>query len=65
MDNTLFDDLVQSLKEAKAISKGEALASRRFTLDAVDVKRRDSHQLLFGSCPVLSPESHSCQKSNR
>lgn len=38
MDNTLFDDLVQSLKEAKAISKGEALASRRFTVDAVDVK---------------------------
>jgi hypothetical protein len=29
MEKTLFDDLMQSLKEAKAISKGRAKASRR------------------------------------
>jgi putative transcriptional regulator len=29
MEQALFDDLVQSLKEAKAISHGEAPASRR------------------------------------
>jgi putative transcriptional regulator len=38
MENTLFDDLVQSLKEAKAISKGEAKASRRFKVVPTDVK---------------------------
>ncbi|MBJ6610279.1 MAG: helix-turn-helix domain-containing protein [Candidatus Thiothrix moscowensis] len=38
MDKTLFDDLVQSLKEAKAIAKGEAPASRRFELKPIDVK---------------------------
>jgi DNA-binding transcriptional regulator YiaG len=38
MENTLFDDLVQSLKEAKAISKGEAKASRRFEIVPTDVK---------------------------
>jgi len=38
MENTLFDDLVQSLKEAKAISKGEAEASRRFNLVPTDVR---------------------------
>lgn len=38
MDTTLFDDLVQSLKEAKAISKGEAKASRRFEIVPTDVK---------------------------
>lgn len=39
MEKALFDDLVQSLKEAKAIAKGKAPASRRFQLDKLDVKR--------------------------
>lgn len=38
MENTLFDDLVQSLKEARAIAKGEAEASRRFEVAPPDVK---------------------------
>ncbi len=38
MDQTLFEDLVQSLKEAKAISRGEMAASRRTRIDAPDVK---------------------------
>jgi len=38
MDKVLFDDLVQSLKEAKAISKGEAKASRRSQIAAPDAK---------------------------
>jgi putative transcriptional regulator len=38
METALFDDLVQSLKEAKAIAKGEAKASRRFELVPTDVK---------------------------
>lgn len=38
MDPALFDDLVQSLKEAKAIARGEAPASRRFKVEAPDVK---------------------------
>ena len=38
MEKTLFDDLVQSLKEAKDISKGKAEASRRFRIAAPDAK---------------------------
>jgi putative transcriptional regulator len=38
MDKTLFEDLVSSLQEAKAISKGKAPASRRFELVAPDAK---------------------------
>lgn len=38
MDPELFDDLVQSLKEARAISKGEMPASRRFTVTTPDAK---------------------------
>lgn len=38
METTLFDDLVQSLKEAKDISKGKATPSRRFDVAAPDVK---------------------------
>lgn len=38
MDKTLFEDLVSSLKEAKAISKGKAPASRRFEVTTPDAK---------------------------
>ena len=38
MEKTLFDDLQQSLKEAKAISKGKVKASRRFNVESADVK---------------------------
>lgn len=38
MEASLFDDLVQSLKEAKAISKGEMPAARRFTVLPPDAK---------------------------
>lgn len=38
MEKTLFDDLVRSLKEAKAIAKGKAPASRRFEVMPPDVK---------------------------
>jgi putative transcriptional regulator len=38
MDKNLFEDLVQSLKEAKAIRKGKAKASRRFIVHPPDVK---------------------------
>ena len=38
MEKILFDDLLQSLNEAEAISKGKAKASRRFKVEATDVK---------------------------
>lgn len=38
MKRTLFEDLLQSLKEAKDISKGKTKASRRFTVTPPDVK---------------------------
>ena len=38
MEKDLFDDLVQSLKEAKTIAKGQAQASRRFMVTAPDVR---------------------------
>ncbi len=43
MENTLFEDLVQSLKEAKAISKGKAKASRQFIHAPTDVKAIREH----------------------
>jgi putative transcriptional regulator len=38
MEKSLFDELRQSLEEAKAIAKGEAKASRRFEIQTPDVK---------------------------
>ena len=39
MEKSLFHDLMQSLEEARAIAKGEALASRRFEIASLlDVK---------------------------
>ncbi|MDZ4074021.1 MAG: NadS family protein [Hylemonella sp.] len=38
MDKTLFEDLVNSLQEAKAISKGGASASRRFEVKPPDAR---------------------------
>lgn len=38
METTLFDDLLQSLKEAKAISKGEMPAARRFEVLPPDAR---------------------------
>lgn len=38
MEKALFDDLVLSLKHAKAISTGKAPASRRTVVTAPDVK---------------------------
>ena len=43
MDKTLFDDLVQSLKEAKAITTGQMQASRRIVLQAEDVRQVREH----------------------
>lgn len=39
MDKTLFDDLVQSLKEAQAITTGQMQPSRRIVLQAEDVRQ--------------------------
>ena len=38
MEKALFDDLVQSLREAKDIAKGKAPTSRRFEVSPPDVK---------------------------
>ncbi len=38
MDKTLFEDLVSSLQEAKAITKGKSAPSRRFVVEAPDAK---------------------------
>ena len=38
MDESLFDDLTQSIKEAVSIRKGEKQASRRFETEQTDVK---------------------------
>ena len=38
MEQALFDDLVQSLKEATAIARGEAPASRRIKVTPPDAK---------------------------
>jgi putative transcriptional regulator len=46
MDKQLFDDLLNSLKQAKAISKGKAKTSRRVKVEDIDVKAiRESVEL--------------------
>ena len=37
MDKQLFNELVESLNQGKAISNGKAKASRRFKVDSTDV----------------------------
>jgi len=43
MEKELFDDLVQSLKEAKTIAKGQAQAARRFVVAPPDVRLVREH----------------------
>lgn len=38
MDSKLFGELVQSLKEAGQIARGETAAPRRFVVDSLNVK---------------------------
>ena len=38
MEASLFDELVTSLKEAKAIVQGEVVPTRHFELKRIDVK---------------------------
>lgn len=38
MERALFEDLTQSLKEAREIARGRAPASRRFKVELPDVK---------------------------
>ena len=38
MEDNLFEDLVQSLNEARAIKNGKIEASRRFVVEQLDVK---------------------------
>lgn len=38
MEQALFDDMIKSLKEAKAIARGEAPASRRFKVMTPNAK---------------------------
>jgi putative transcriptional regulator len=46
MDKQLFDDFVESLKQAKAISRDDAKASRRLKVEDTDVKAiRESVEL--------------------
>ena len=49
MEKKLFNELVQSLKETKAIARGEVNASRRFVADLSDVKAIRDHSGLSQS----------------
>jgi putative transcriptional regulator len=44
MDKTLFEDLVASLQEAKAIAQGKAEPSRRFVVPAPDTQNESEPQ---------------------
>lgn len=47
MKDTLFEELVASVREGGAILRGEVLASRRFEFEPLQVKRiRDEHGLI-------------------
>jgi len=56
MDKTLFEELVGSLKEAKAIAKGRAKPSRRFEVTAPDAKAvKEQTGLLQGDYGFVQP----------
>jgi putative transcriptional regulator len=38
VEKKLFNELLESLSQAKAISKGKTKPSRRFTVESTDVK---------------------------
>ncbi len=61
MEKTLFDDLVVSLKQAKAISTGKAPASHRTVVTAPDVKvireAAGLSQTEFASLLKVSPKT--------
>lgn len=69
MEKALFDDLVLSLKQAMAISKGEAPASRRTVVTAPDVKGiREAtglSQTEFASLLKVSPKALQNWEQNR
>ena len=52
MEKALFEELVQSLKEAKAIARGETAASRRIKVTPPDVKAVREQLGLSQSCGV-------------
>lgn len=58
MDNSLFDDLVSSIKEAGAIKRKEIQASRRTQLELPDVKevreKMGLSQVEFAACLHMS-----------
>ena len=41
MDDTLFDELIGSIREGGAILRGEKHASRRFVAEAAEVRLRE------------------------
>lgn len=53
MEKELFDDLVQSLKEAKAIARGEAQPSRRFSAQAIGVQGGATDTVTTAPDPAL------------
>ena len=53
MDKTLFDALRQSLREAGAIAKGKAQASRRFVIPIPDVKTSPNAENIAAMKAVL------------
>lgn len=69
MEKALFDDLVVSLKQAKAISTGKAPASRRTLVTAPDVKLiREAtglSQIEFASLLRVSPKTLQNWEQNR
>jgi hypothetical protein len=52
MEQVLFDELVQSLKEARAIARGEAPASRRIKVAPLDVSKPVAWTAQSSTCGV-------------
>ncbi|WPL19485.1 hypothetical protein Thiowin_04616 [Thiorhodovibrio winogradskyi] len=59
MEQTLFDDLVQSLKEAKAIARGEMPAAKR-TQVHVDESKKTKEVNNYTTAPRLTATPHRC-----
>jgi hypothetical protein len=58
MDKLLFDNLVDSLKEAQAISKGKIKASRRFTVKSISETNIHTVQPALLNAQTIEVDNH-------
>lgn len=63
VNKSFFNDLIQSLKEAKIVSQGKVKPSRRFAISPLDVKAVQD-MLAIRSAQALAREETKLRRTN-